>query len=305
MDLAYGLNFKHLKYLWLVGREGSVTAAAAACGVEQSAVSVQLKRLEHHLKQKLFVKDGRRLALTSAGRVAFDYADDIFRLGRELEQAVRHGGTLEPARVAVGVTDVIPKLIAYRLLEPVYALPDPVRLVCVEDAPEKLLAALARGDVDVVLTESPVAAPAGRVYQHLLGECGVTVFAAGPLAAQARRGFPKSLDGLPVLLPTGESSLRRSLDRWFAAVGVRPDVRGEFADSALLKEFGRAGRGVFVLPSAVEGEVVRQFEVQAVGRTDEVRVRFYAYTAERKVTHPAVLAIRDAARQELFSGGRG
>jgi LysR family transcriptional activator of nhaA len=293
------LNFKHLRYLWLVAREGSVTAAARACGVEQSAVSTQLKCLEGYFKQRLFEKVGRRLRLTDAGRVALGYADDIFRLGRELEQAVRAGGP-GPQRVTIGVVDVLPKLLVYKLIEPVYALPDSVRLVVLEDTPTKLLAALALGEVDLVLADAQEAAPRVKVFYHSLGECGVTFFAAGHLAA-ARKSFPHSLDGLPFLLPTEPASLRRSLDQWFDAVGVRPDVRGEFADSALLKVFGQAGRGAFALPTAVEREVTTQFDVKVIGRVDAVRERFYAVTAERKLTHPAVLAIRDAARHELFA----
>lgn len=302
--IDHDLNYKHLRYLWLVAREGSVVAAARVCGVEQSAVSVQLRRLERHFGAKLFEKAGRRLRLSEAGKVAFGYADDIFRLGQELEQAVRHGAApTRPAVVTVGITDAIPKLIVYKLLEPVYALPDPVRLVCVEDEPARLLAELALHNLDLVLADAAVAAPRMKVFQHPLGECGVAVFAAGGLAERLRAGFPRSLDGAPFLLPSSGSALGRSLHHWFGATGVRPDVRGEFADTALMKVFGQAGRGVFVLPAVIAAEVVRQYGVQVVGRIDAVRERYFAYTAERKLTHPAVVAVRDAARQELFPPG--
>jgi LysR family transcriptional activator of nhaA len=299
------LNFHHLRYFWLMAREGGVTAAAQAADVGQPVVSAQIRRLEEFFGHKLIEKDGRTVKLTEMGRVVYEYADDIFRLGGELLAAARDGGTAtRPARVTVGVADVVPKLVVYKLLEPVYALPQPVQLVVVEDRPEKLLSELAAHALDLVVTDSPVVGgPRVKVYTHLLGECGVTVFAAAALADKLRRGFPRSLDRVPFLLPTTESSLRRSLDQWFAEVGVRPEVRGEFADSALLKVFGQAGRGAFALPSVVGDEVQEQYGVKAVGEVTAVRVRFHAITAERKLTHPAVLAIRDAARQELFPAG--
>lgn len=302
---ADDLNFHWLRYFWLTAREGGMTAAAAAADVGQPVVSAQVRRLERWAGGKLFEKDGRGVRLTDTGRMVFEYADDIFRLGGELTAAVRDGATTgRAARVTVGVADVLPKLVVYKLLEPVYALPDPVHLVVVEDRPDKLLSDLAAHAVDLVLTDSSVAGgPRVKVYTHTLGECGVTVFAAEPLATKLRKGFPGSLHRVPFLLPTAESSLRRALDQWFAEAGVRPEVRGEFADSALLKVFGQAGRGAFALPSVVEAEVRDQFGVTAVGRAGGVSVRFNAITAERKVTHPAVIAIRDTARTELFSDG--
>lgn len=302
MARSAGLNYHQLWYFWLLVREGGVSAAAAAAGVGQPVVSTQLRHLQRDLGASLVEKDGRTVRLTDTGRVVYEYADDIFRLGGELTAALRDGRTpTRLARLTVGIADVVPKLVVYKLLEPVYALPDPVHLVCVEARPEKLLADLAAHAVDLVIADSP---PAGgsrvRVYSHTLGECGVTVFAVEPLAGGLRRGFPKSLHGVPFLLPTPESSLRRSLDQWFAEVGVRPDVRGEFADSALLKVFGQAGRGAFALPTAVEDEVRGRYGVGVVGRVKELRVRFHAITAERKLTHPAVVAIRDTARTELF-----
>jgi LysR family transcriptional activator of nhaA len=299
------LNFHHLRYFWLTAREGGVTAAATVAEVGQPVVSAQIRRLEEFFDAKLFEKDGRTVKLTELGRVVYEYADDIFRMGGELVAAVRDGRTpARPARVTVGVADVVPKLVVYKLLEPVYALPEPVHLVCVEDRPEKLLSDLAAHAVDLVLTDSPVTGgPRVKVYTHTLGECGVTVFAAEPLAAKLQKGFPKSLHRVPFLLPTSDSTLRRTLDQWFAEVGVRPDVRGEFADSALLKVFGQAGRGAFALPSVVSEEVRGRYGVVAVGAAGGARVRFNVITAERKLTHPAVLAIRDAARGELFPAG--
>lgn len=299
------LNFHHLRYFWLVAREGGVTMAAEVAGVGQSVVSAQLRRLEKHFRMKLLERSGRGVKLTDAGKLVYEYADDIFRLGSELTHAVREGRTPNRlARVAVGVTDVIPKLVVCKLLDPVYTLPEPVRLFCVEDQPDKLLADLAAHALELVITDSPVTGgPRVKVYTHLLGECGVTVFAAEPLARRLAKGFPKSLHLAPFLLPTPEASLRRSLDQWFSELGIQPDVRGEFADSALVKVFGQAGRGVFALPSIVQADVLDQYGVHPLGVAAGVRIRFYALTTERKLTHPAVVAIRDSARADLFPMG--
>ncbi|MCU0705062.1 MAG: transcriptional activator NhaR [Fimbriiglobus sp.] len=297
------LNYHHLRYFWLMAREGGVSAAASVAEVGQPVVSAQIRRLEHFFGMKLIEKDGRNVKLTDLGRVVYEYADDIFRLGGEMLAAVRDGKTHSRlARVTVGVADVVPKLVVYKLLEPLYSLPDPVQLVVVEARPEKLLTDLASHTIDLVLTDSPVVGgPKVKVYTHTLGECGVTVFAAETLATRLRKGFPKSLHRMPFLLPTSDSSMRRSLDQWFDENGVQPDIRGEFADSALLKVFGQAGRGVFALPSVVEEEIRSQYGVMTVGRAQGLKVRFNAITAERRITHPAIIAIRETARLELFS----
>lgn len=305
MARAAGLNYHQLWYFWLLVREGGVSAAAEAAGVGQPVVSTQLRRLQRDLGLKLVEKAGRTVRVTESGRVVYEYADDIFRLGGELTAALRDGRTTTRlTRLTVGVADVVPKLVVYKLLEPVYDLPAPVHLVCTEARPEKLLADLAAHAVDLVITDTALAGNSRvKVYTHTLGECGVSVFAVEPLAAKLRQGFPKSLHGVPFLLPTPESSLRRSLDQWFSEAGVRPDVRGEFADSALLKVFGQAGRGVFALPSVVEGEVRERYGVGVIRRVPELKVRFNAITAERRLTHPAVVAIRDTAKTELFPDG--
>lgn len=296
------LNFHHLRYFWVVAREGSVTAAADRLGVGQPVISMQLKRLERQFRQRLFEKAGRGLKLSEFGQIVFDYAEDIFRLGRELcESAAENQPRNRVRRLAAGIADALPKLIVYKLLEPVYALPEPVQLRCEEDRPETLLAELAAGNLDLVLTDSSdILNPRVKLYRHPLGECGVTFFATARMAGKLRREFPASLDGAPMLLPTRESALRRALDAWFVQQRIDPEVRGEFADSALLKVFGQTGWGVFALPSAIEAEVLSQFDLQVVGREEKIRERYFVVTGERKLTHPAVVAIRDAARQELF-----
>jgi LysR family transcriptional activator of nhaA len=294
------LNYHHLRYFWAAAREGSVTRASEKLHISQPAVSAQIRDLEQALGEELFTRSGRSIALTEAGRVVQRYAEDIFGLGAELLQTLKGRPTGRPARLRVGIANVIPKLIAHRLLEPAFALPEPVRVQCLEDRPERLLAELAIHGLDLILTDVP-AGPTVKVkaYSHLLGECGVSVFGVERLAKARRRGFPRSLDGAPFLLPTADAALRRSLDQWFEAKGIRPDIVGEFDDSALLKVFGQSGAGLFPVPSAIEAEVRRQYGVRLVGHIEAIE-RFYAITVERKLKHPAVVAISEAARREIF-----
>ena len=297
------LNYHHLLYFWAVAREGGVTKASEQLRLAQPTISGQLKALEEALGEKLFERTGRRLVLTDVGRVVYRYADEIFTLGRELQDTLKGRPTGRPVRFTVGVADAVPKLVAYRLLQPALTLPEPVHVVCREDKPERLLSELGLHSLDLVLSDAP-ASPGVKVkaYSHLLGETPVAFFGTDALAAEHRRGFPRSLDGAPVLVPTEGSSLRRSLEQWFDAEGLRPRVVGEIEDSALLKVFGQAGTGLFPAPVAIEAEIRVQFGVKVVGRVDAVKARFYALSAERKLKHPAVLAIREAARSELFGG---
>lgn len=295
------LNYHHLQYFWTVAREGSVTRAAAALHLSQPTVSGQVRALERALKAKLFDKRGRGLVLTDAGRAVFRYADDIFALGRELVDAVSGRTAVgQPVRLRVGVVDAVPKAVAHLLLRPALRLPEPVRVECVEGKLDRLAADLAVHELDVVLSDAPL--PDGfraKVYTHLLGQSGVAVAGVARLARDYRAGFPACLDRAPFLLPLGGTALRRSLDGWFAAHGVRPVVRGEFEDSALLKAFARAGEGLVAVPTAVASDLRRHDGLRRVGRVDGVRERFYAISAERKLTHPAVVAICEQARRKL------
>jgi LysR family transcriptional activator of nhaA len=248
----------------------------------------------------LFRRANRRLVLTEAGQVVLDYADEIFALGRELRETLRGQPAGRPMRLVVGVADVMPKLVAYRLIEPALRLGQPVRIVCRESTPEKLLAELGVHTVDVILGDSPI--PAGlsiRAYNHDLGSCGATIMARSDLAQRLRPGFPGSLDGAPMLLPSSGSVLRQQLEAWFERCRIRPSIAGEFDDSALLKVFGQAGIGVFAVPTIVEAEIGAQFGVEPVGPAEGVGERFYAISVERRVRHPAVAAICDAARGVL------
>jgi len=296
------LNYHHLFYFWTVAREGSIARASTTLRLAQPTISAQIATLERALGEKLFTRTGRRLKLTETGQMTLRYADQIFTLGRELLTVIRSQPSVRPLTLHVGVAETMPKLIVYRMLEPSLRLPAPIRVVCREDRPERLLADLAVQDLDVVLTDAPAGPGVKvRVFHHPLGECGVSFFAAPRVAAAYRRRFPRALVGAPFLLPRDGSPLRAALERWFADSGVRPRIVGEFDDSALLKVFGQSGAGVFAAPSAIEAQVRRQYGVRAIGRAEEVRERFYAITLDRKVTHPAVVAICEGARDRLFA----
>jgi LysR family transcriptional regulator, transcriptional activator of nhaA len=296
------LNYHHLLYFWTVAKEGTIARAGEKLHLAQPTLSRQLAQLQDALGQKLFVRSGRLLELTEVGQLVFEYADEIFPVGQELMEVLRGRPRARPARFSVGISDVIPKLIAFRLLEPVLKMDIPVELICHEDKPDGLLLKLSSHAVDMVLTDTPLTNSIykTRAFSHPLGSCGVTFFAAPVLARTIRREFPKSLDGTPFLLPLAPLALRRGLDEWFSRHGVRPRMVAEFQDSALLKVFGQAGRGVFAGPSVIEREIRRQYGVAIVGRTEEVTERYYAVSLERKVRHPAVLALSDAAREKLF-----
>lgn len=294
------MNYHHLFYFWTIAKEGSVAAAATRLRLAQPTISGQIRALEESLGEKLFQRSGRGLALTEEGRIAFKYANEIFLLGTELHEVLKGRPTGRPLRLHVGVADVVPKLVAYRLLEAALHLPEPVQIVCREDKPDRLLADLAIHNLDIVIADAPVG-PSIRVraFNHLLGECGISFFATPALAKKCRKHFPKSLNGTPMLLPTDNTALRSSLDQWMATHKIRPVIAGEFEDSALLSVFGQTGMGVFVAPSIIEPEVKRQYQVEVVGRVRSIRERFFVISVERKLTHPAVLAILETAKREI------
>jgi LysR family transcriptional activator of nhaA len=295
------LNYHHLLYFWVVAREGSIARASEQLHLTQATISGQIRTLEEVLGEKLFSRPGRNLVLTDVGRMVLRYADEIFTLGRELMDTLKGRPTGRPVRLVVGVVDVLPKLIAHRLLEPAFELVEPVRVICREGKHDHLVAQLAVHELDLVLTDAPIGSTVKvRAFNHLLGECGVTIFGSAPLVAKYRRSFPRLLNGAPFLLPTDNTTLRRSLDQWFEAEGIRPTVVGEFEDSALLKVLGQSGKGLFAAPSVIEAEVRSQYRVQVVGRVEAVRERFYAISVERKLKNPAAVAISEAARQKLF-----
>lgn len=300
------LNYHHLLYFWTVAREGSLVGAGKVLRLSHPTLSAQIHALEVELGEQLFERVGRRLVMTEMGRVVYRYAEEIFSLGRELLDTVHGRASGRPLRLDIGIVDAVPKLVVRRLLQPALSLPEPVRLVCHEDDFDRLLADLALHTLDVVISDAPV--PPGsniRAFNHLLGDTGISFVGTKPLASAYRRGFPKSLDGAPFLLPLERSALRRSLDQWFDRSGVRPRVVAEFEDGALLKVFGADGVGILPAPTVMEKDVCRQYGFRVIGRTPEVRERFYAISVERKLKNPAAVAISEAARHELFPPTRG
>lgn len=291
------LNYHHLLYFWTVAREGSIAKACHRLHLAQPTVSNQLQKLERSLGSKLFERQGRKLELTETGRLVYRYAEEIFALGNELRDAVRSRPTGKPLRFTVGVPDELPKLIVYRLLRPAFEMPDPILLVCREGRFDELLADLATHELDLVLSDVP-APPSVRVraYSHSLGQCGVGLFGTTELADRFRDGFPQSLQGAPLLLPSTQTAMRRVVDHWFESLDLRPRVVAEFADSALLKVFGQEGRGLFPAPLAIAAEVKRQYSVTVAGVIPDVQERYYAVSVERRLKHPAVVAISAAAR---------
>ncbi|HYO75159.1 MAG TPA: transcriptional activator NhaR [Thermoanaerobaculia bacterium] len=297
------LNYHHLLYFWVVAREGSIAAATRKLNLTQPTISTQLRQLEDSLGERLFEKEGRGLVLTEAGKIALRYADEIFALGRELRDTLRDRPTGRPVRVTIGIADVVPKLVAYRVLRPAFAAAAEIEMVCREGSAEALVAMLGQHEVDLVISDAPASGTPLRTYSQLLGESGTTFFAAPALANSAKKQFPQSIDGAPLLMPGEGTQLRRALELWLDSTGFAPKRVGEFDDLALMSAFGRAGAGIFPAPSAIEDELESQFNVRVVGRLPDVRQRFYAVSAERKIKNPIVSAITTAARREVFEGG--
>lgn len=296
------LNYHHFLYFWMAVREGGIQAASRKLRLAHPTVSVQIKQLEESLGTPLFDRSRRKLELTESGELAYRYADEIFSLGREFLDALAGQPVGRAVRLAVGTSDVMPKLIVRTLLDPALHLDTPVKLICTEDRFDRLLGELATHRLDVVLADAPCPPGTGvKAFNHLLGECGVTFFAAKKLAGKLRPKFPASLDGAPMLMPSGSTALGRGVTQWLEAEGLRPELVAEFDDSALMKAFGQNGLGVFPLPSVTEEDVKRQYGAQVVGRVEAIRARFYAISPERRLKNPAVLAICETAREELFS----
>ncbi len=290
------LNYKHLHYFWVVAHEGSMTRAAERLDVAVQTISGQLSLLERNLGKALFVSQGRGLALSDAGRLALGYADQIFELGEALEEAVRTADSANVLRLRTGISDGIPKLLAYQLLESVLAMPEDVRLICSEGSFEPLLAELALHHIDLVLTDRP--APTGgnlKVFSTQLGDFAAGLFGSPALVERYTQGYPESLNGAPLFLPTRQNALRGRIDRWIEGVGIRPRIVGEFQDSALLTTFGRAGLGFFPAPLVLAGQVASQLDAMPLGEMAGVSEQIYAISNERRIRHPAIEVLCAAA----------
>lgn len=295
------LNFRHLYYFWVVAKEGGITKAARRLGVAVQTISMQLSLLEKAVGKTLFAPQGRRIVLTEAGRLALGYADQIFMLGEQLQEVLSEDDVGQSMRLTVGISDSLPKLIAYRLLEVALLMPQRIRIECYDGEFEALLADLALHRLDVVLTDRPVNPGTSlRVFSHELGDCRISFFGTEPLAQAYQKDFPASLNGAPVLLPTRNNTLRVRLDQWFEMNGLRPNIVGEFEDSALLTTFGRSGLGMFPAPMALAADIREQFDAVPVGELADVREYYYAVSAELKIRHPAVEAILSAPHTGVF-----
>jgi len=295
------LNYHHLLYFWTTAREGSVTQAAEKLRLAQPTLSAQIRSLEKALGVRLFQKEGRGLALTDAGRTAFRYADGIFGLGKEMQESLAGWTAGRTPVLAVGISDALAKLMVRTLLEPALQLAEPIRLLCREDRTDRLLAQLSLHELDLVLSDMPLPPNSSvKAFSHLLGECGVDVFGASALKKRHPGAFPGCLEGAPFLLPPEGTALRRGLDQWFELEGLHPRIIGEFDDSALLKSFGQRGLGFFAAPSPLTSEIERQYQVKRLGPVERARERIYALTLDRRIRHPAVVAISEAARSRVF-----
>ncbi len=297
------LNYQHLLYFWTVVRAGTVLAASEQLRLSPSTISEQLRTLEQALGEKLLRRSGRNLVPTDTGVVVFRYADEIFATGRELLDTLKGRPTGRPMRLVIGIADVVPKTIIRQLIEPARHLDQPVYLICREASTEQLLARLAIHDLDVVLTDAPIGPTAKvRAYSHLLGETGTTFMAMPIVAGRTKGRFPRCLDGIPLLLPADNTAIRRDLDDWLRAENVHPQRIGEFEDFALLRDFGEAGAGVFPAPTVLEKQLQKENGLTVLGRVPSIRGRFYAISLERKLKHPAIVAISESARHKLFAG---
>ena len=296
------VNYKHLHYFWAVAREGGIARASERLHLTPQTISGQLSLLEENLGVDLFTRVGRNLEITETGRLVLSYANEIFSLGGELEEVIHQLPESRPQLFRVGVVDVVPKSIAHRILEPALQMPEAVRMICREASLDTLLAELTVHRLDLVLADRPIPPTVStRGFSHKLGECAVSFFATEKLEKKLTGNFPRCLDGAPLLLPSSGNQLRSGIDQWLDKHRLHPRVIAEFDDSALMKAFGQEGAGAFIAPAAIEAEVEWQYQVTAIGRVDEVKERFYAISVERRVTHPVVFAVVDAARELLFA----
>jgi LysR family transcriptional activator of nhaA len=299
--MAENLNYKHLHYFWVVATEGSIARAADKLFITPQTISGQLAMLEERIGQPLFDRVGRRLRLTETGRLVLRYADDIFELGKELTDVLRGAPLVGTSEFIVSAASALPKTIVYKILEPALLLSQDVSLLCKEGPVETILGELAVHEVDMVLTDTPLSSAFSvKAYNHYLGQSDLSFFAAPSLAARLSGPFPTCLNEAPILLPTKQYAIRQLFDKWCHDSHIYPIIKGQYDDSALMKSFGSAGFGIFFMPSIIEQEVAETFGLQVIGRLSDIKQKFYAISAERKVTHPAVAAICSTARDIIF-----
>ena len=296
------LNYHHLRYFWTVARKGGVRKAAEELHVSQPSISAQLRLLEESLGQKLFRRSGRNLVLTETGQLVLNYADEIFSAGRELMNAVKQRPGKHPVRVNIGLTDAFPKLIACQILRAAFRSEAAVHMICREGEIGPLVSHLQAHRLDIVLADEPASsALKAKTFNHRLGRSGITFCAVPSLAAKLRRNFPQSLDGAPALLPTQNMGMRAALETWFDSKAIRPRLVGEFEDSALMEVCSTGGRGFTAVHTVVDRAALKHFGLRVIARVDECGTDFYAITAERRVKHPAAVAITEHAYSSVFA----
>ena len=292
------LNYHHLRYFWVVAREGSLKLASEKLHVSQPSISSQIKELEEYLGEPLFRRTGRTNVLTDAGQIAFRYAEEVFGLGQEMVSAIKQRPGAKALRLYVGVADSFPKLVTNEILKPVMAMPQAVHVICREGKIEDLLGQLAAHRLDLVLADEPASSGSRvKTFNHLLGQTGVTFCAVPSLAATLRKGFPMSLTDAPALLPSENTATRRSLEKWFQSKGIRPQVVAEFEDAALMKVMAADGKGFIPVPSLVRQEALDRYGLEIIGATEDYLDSFYAITVERRIDHPAVALITKRAEK--------
>ncbi len=295
------LNFHHLRYFFVVAREGSITKASALLHTSQPAISTQLRQLERSFGEKLFHKQGRGLALTDTGGLVFGFAEQIFGLGRELLDTVRDRPSGAVPRVQIGIADVVPKDLAFRLLEPLLAGPVRARVVVHEDRHERLLTELALFHLDLVIADTPIGAGTRvKAFHHALGTSAIGVFGREDRVRGLRANFPASLKGQPFVLPLEESELRREFDAWARVRGIALDVAAEVQDDALARRLAAAGHGLMLAPTVLVDDLRRNFGLRKVADVPGVEARYFAVTVARRVSNPAVAHLLATARRELL-----
>lgn len=300
------LNFHHLRYFWVVARKGGVRKAAEELHVSQPSISAQLGLLEESLGHKLFKRSGRNLVLTEMGQLVLSYADEIFSSGRELMNAVRQRPTKHPLRLNIGLTDAFPKLIAFQILRAAFRLDDAIHIICREGEIGPLVTQLAAHRLDIVLADEPASSSLkAKTFNHRLGRSGITFCAVPAVAAKLRRNFPQSLDGAPALLPTENMGMRAALETWFDTKGIRPRLVGEFEDTALMEVCSAGGRGFTVVHSVIDRTALKHYDLRVIAKVEECGSDFYAITADRRVKHPAAMAITEHAYSTLFAESAG
>jgi LysR family transcriptional regulator, transcriptional activator of nhaA len=299
------LNYHHLRYFWVVAQEGSLRKASEKLHVSQPTISEQIVALESAVGDKLFHRSPRGLLLTDTGRLAFSYAEEIFSLGQDFLHSLKQGPAARPLRVNIGIADSLPKLISHEIVRPIFRLEQPVHALFTEGKTSDLLGQLAVYRVDMVLADEP--APGSlpiKAFNHLLGKTGVSFCAEASLAGRLRSGFPRCLDDKPMLLPAPGTVLRRTLDKWFLDHRIRPRVIAEYEDAGLMKVAAADGLGCFPLPTRAVAETISRYGFKVIGEAEDCAAHYYAITAERRLTHPAVMAVTSNARGTLFGGSR-